>query len=55
MNARAGSTTSAIAKNGVPTRVAVATRPSATSPRETDVRNIAALPVDSEIVAERAD
>ena len=40
--------------NAVPTRLAVATRPRATRPPETEARNIVARPVDSAIVDARA-
>src|SRR5919106_6885034 len=52
--ATVGNSTSPKAKNAPPTPVAVATSPQATSPPETDAKNVLARPVDSAIVAERA-
>jgi hypothetical protein len=51
---RVGSKISPKTKNAVPTWVAVAISPRATSPPEIALRNIEALPVDSAIVEERA-
>src|SRR5215469_5533133 len=53
-NASVDSTTTPNAKNVAPIRVAAAINPSATSPADTEPRNIVARPVDSAIVAARA-